>query len=185
MGRTSDGKSDATTDGPKGPDGIGEEHERPAVAWRRHASPLSLVVFASVVVLGLTGVLGHERDWRAESNGTQLTVHGPEVIRNGEFLELRIQVSSAEPIGELVVGISAGLLEDLTVNTMIPAPAEEESADGEFRFTFAELEPSTEFLLKIDLQVNPDIVGGNEGAVTVYDGEQRLVETEIGITVLP
>lgn len=171
--------------GSQPPDGIGDEHARPRASWRRHASPLSLVAFGTVVALAFTGVLGHERDWRAEADGAQLLVHAPEITRNGEFLEMRITVESDEPIGELVVGIESALWEDLTVNTMIPAPTDEESADGEFRFTFAELEPATSFLLKIDLQVNPDIVGGNEGAVTVYDGAERLVETMTSITVLP
>jgi len=170
---------------PRPPDGIGEEHVRPVASWRRHASPSSLAVFGAVILLAFTGFLGHERDWRAAAGGAQLLVHAPEVIRNGEFLEMRITVESDEPIGELVVGVDSGLWEDLTVNTMIPAPTDEVSADGEFRFTFAELEPDTPFLLKIDIQVNPDIVGGNDGVVTMYDGEEPLVETTVSIAVLP
>jgi hypothetical protein len=167
------------------PDGIRDEHVRPSNGLRRHASPLSLVVFGSVIALGLTGVLGHERDWRAEANGASLGVHAPEITRNGEFLEMRIEVDTDAPISELVIGVESALWEDLTVNTMIPAPTGEESAGGEFRFTFGGLEPGTPFLLKIDLQVNPDILGGNDGTVAVYDGNQRLVETPISITVLP
>lgn len=167
------------------PDGIREDHLRPSSGPRRHASPLSLAVFGSVIVLGFAGLLGHERDWRAAANGAELTVHSPEITRNGEFLEMRISVETEEPIGELVIGIEAALWEDLTVNTMIPAPTDEESADGEFRFTFAELEPGTPFLLKIDLQVNPDIVGGNDGTVAVYDDGEPIAEVPISITVLP
>jgi hypothetical protein len=169
----------------RAPDGIREEHIRPLMSWQRHASPLSLAVFGVVLALAFGGFLGHERDWRASEGGTDLLVHAPEVTRNGEFMEMRISVETDDPIGELVVGIDADLWEDLTVNTMIPAPADEESIDGEFRFTFAELEPGTSFLLKIDLQVNPDIVGGNDGAVTVYDGEAAMVHTPVSMTVLP
>ena len=68
---------------------------------------------------------------------------------------------------------------------MIPGAADEASANGEFRFTFAELEPGTPFLLKVDLQVNPDIVAGNDGAVTVYDGDEPMATTDVTITVLP
>jgi hypothetical protein len=167
------------------PDGIGDAHEQPVASWRRHASPLSLGVFGVVILLALAGLLGHERDWRTEASGAELTVHAPEVTRNGEFLEMRVGIESSEPITELVVGIDAALWEDLTVNTMIPAPTDEKSAEGQFRFTFAELEAGTAFLLKIDLQVNPDILGGNEGTVSVYDGETPIVETPISITVLP
>jgi hypothetical protein len=167
------------------PDGIADEHARPVSGWRRHASPLSLVVFGLVIALSLVGALGHERDLRVEGNGVSLDVHSPETIRNGEMLEVRIGVESDRPISNLVVGVEQSLWEDMTVNTMIPAPTEETSADGEFRFSFGELQPGAPFLLKVDLQINPDILGGNDGRVTVYDGESAVVETDISITVLP
>lgn len=167
------------------PDGIDERHVRPLAGWRRHASPLSLAVFGAVVALALVGLLGHERQWEARGGSTSLTVHMPEIIRNGEFFELRVTVEAADPIGELVVGIDHALWEDMTVNTLIPAATDETSEDGEFRFTFAELAAGTPFLFKVDLQVNPDILGGNQGVVTVYDGEEELTRVDVQIAVLP
>lgn len=165
------------------PDGIGEEHSTPR--WQRHASPLSLVVFGAVIVLALTGVLGHERDWHAEGDGVTLTVHSPETTRNGEFFEMRITIDAATAIGDLSIGVDQALWEDMTVNTMIPAATEELSEDGEFRFTFGAIESGTTFAFKIDLQVNPDIVGGNEGVLTAYDGETPIASVDMGIMVLP
>ncbi len=167
------------------PQGIEEEHWRPVAGWRRHASPLSLAVFGVVVALGLGGFLGHERDWTASEAGTRLSVHAPEVIRSGEFFEIRITVESDEQLDELVIGLSQGLWEDITVNTLVPAASEESSEDGEFRFTFAELAAGTPFLLKVDAQINPDIVGGNDGSVTVYDGDEELTSVAVSLTVLP
>ena len=174
-----------STETPTFPDGIADEHIRPIQGWRRHASPLSLVVFGVVVALALSGWLGRERTWSAEAGGAALEVHVPEIIRNGEFLEMRIRVSSDTPIAELVIGIDETLWEDVTVNTMIPAATDEASEDGEVRFTFAELPAGTAFLFKVDMQINPDIVGGNSGTLTVYDGEAELVSTGLSITVLP
>jgi hypothetical protein len=167
------------------PQGIEERHWKPLAGWRRHASPLSIVAFATVVVLGISGLLGHERDWVASNSGTRLEVHAPEIIRNGEFLEMRVRVGTDEVIEELEIGVSQALWEDMTVNTMIPAASEETSADGEFRFGFGPLAAGTSFLLKLDLQVNPDIVGGNDGLVTVYDGDQVLTQVPVSIAVLP
>jgi len=167
------------------PDGIDERHIQPVTGWQRHASPLSLAVFGVVVVLAITGLLGHEREWTAETAGTGLRVHMPELIRNGEFFEMRIGVESDEPIAELVVGIQQAIWEDMTINTLIPAATDEASEDGEFRFTFAELAAGTPFLLKVDAQVNPDILGGNGGVVTVYDGLEPLTEVRLDIGVLP
>lgn len=167
------------------PDGIAEEHVRPIRGWRRHASPLSLVVFGVVVALALSGLLGRERTWSAESEGTVLEIHTSEIVRNGEFLEMRVRVTSDAPIDQLVIGIDETLWEDVTVNTMIPAAADEGSEDGEVRLTFAELAAGTAFLLKVDMQINPDVVLGNAGTLTVYDGEARLVAADLSITVLP
>jgi hypothetical protein len=137
------------------------------------------------MVLGLSGLLGRESERRSDSNGVTLLVHTSEIIRNGEFFEMRVTVESSEPFNELVIGVDESLWADMTVNTMIPGAAEETNADGEFLFTFAELEANTPFLLKVDLQVNPDIVAGNAGAVTVYDGEEPMATTDVTITVLP
>jgi hypothetical protein len=167
------------------PDGIGEEHASQRNGLRRHASPLSLVVFGTVIVLGLTGVLGHERDWRSQGLGVSLGVHAPEITRNGEFLEMRVQVEAAEMVEDLTIGFEKALWQDMTVNTMIPAATEEISRDGEFRFAFGALESGATFDLKIDLQVNPDIVGGNAGAITVYNGDRSLTRVDISVLVLP
>jgi hypothetical protein len=170
---------------PPYPDGLNADNIRPVGRWQRHASPLSLAVFGVIVLLALLGILGHERTWVAQAGGTRLEIHAPEVIRNGEFLEVRIRVATDEPLGEVVIGVEDRLWEDITVNTMIPAPSEEENADGETRFTFTELGAGSELLFKVDAQVNPDILGGNGGRVTVYDGEDEVVATEISMMVLP
>ena len=167
------------------PDGIRKEHVTPRKGWRRHASPLSLVVFGLVIVLGLTGLLGHERDWRSEADGVSLEVHAPEITRNGEFFEMRIAVETANAVEDLAIGVNRDLWEDMTVNTMIPAATEETGVDGEFRVSFGPMEAGTAFDLKIDLQVNPDIVAGNEGTVTVYDGDRPITAVDIDLMVLP
>ena len=170
---------------PPYPDGLNADNIRPVGRWRQHASPLGLVLFGLIFLVALFGVLGHERTWEAAAGGARLEVHAPEVIRNGEFFEMRIRVEAEEPLTELVIGVEDSVWEDITVNTMIPAASEEENLDGETRFTFSELAAGSEFLFKIDAQVNPDILGANSGRVTVYDGEDEIVATDISISVLP
>ena len=174
---------DATAGRP--PDGIGEREMQPLEGWRQHASPLSLVVFGTVVLLALAGVLGHERTWATQGETVNLEVHMPEVIRNGEFFEMRVTVRADQPIEQLVVAIDQAVWEDVTVNTMVPAATEEANEDGVFRFTFAELAAGSTFLLKIDGQVNPDLVGANAGTVSVLDGEAELAAVDVTMEVRP
>jgi hypothetical protein len=166
------------------PDGIAAEHVE-AARGGRGANLLSLLVLAAVVALGPSGLTGHERTWSTEGGGVVVAVHSSELIRSGEIFEIRISVDTGDPVGELVIGVDESLWRDMTVNTMIPAAADERSEAGQFLFSFGPLEPGQTFELKVDLQVNPDALGGNPGAVRVLDGERELASVEMGIGVLP
>ena len=54
-----------------------------------------------------------------------------------------------------------------------------------FVFTFGEVLGGGEFTLKVDAQINPDLLGGTRGAVRVYDGDELLVELPISMEVRP
>ena len=174
-----------TTSDLEWPDGIGEDHIGTRGGWARHAGPLSLVVLALAMAFGLSGLAGRETTLTQSAGSVEATWHAPERIRNGEFFEIRLTVEAADAIDELVIGVAASVWEDFTINTFMPAATEEASEDGELRFAFGPLEPDTAFLLKVDAQINPDAVGANRGAVTIYDGDAALLELPVSIEVLP
>jgi hypothetical protein len=165
------------------PDGLEDRHAAPSAG--RHALPVGLVVLSLVMAAGLLGLAGREETTSASDGGVRLEWHAPTVIRNGEFLEMRITLDATEEITRPVLGVDASIWEDLTVNTFIPAAVDESSEDGEFRFEFATLEAGSRLLVKVDAQINPDILGGNAGVVTVYDGGEALVSLPVTIEVLP
>ena len=167
------------------PDGIDEIHEEPQRGLLRHASPLALLILTAVIGAAIIGLFGVEQTKSAEASGVALEVDTPIRIRSGEFFEQRIRITSDEPIDELVLGVDSGLWRDMTVNTFIPGAEEETSEGEEFRFTFGPLDAGEEFAVKIDLQVNPDIVGGTSGGMRLYDGERELVEIPLEIGVIP
>ena len=167
------------------PDGLSEQHQRAPEGWRRAASPLALVLLTLLMIISLTGLAGVEETRIEDMSVAIVTWHAPARIRNGEFFEMRLHVDAREAIDELVIGVDATLWEDFTINTFFPAAAEETSEQGELLFTFGPLEADGTFLMKVDAQINPDMLWRNEGTVTVYDGEQVLVEMPIVIEVLP
>jgi hypothetical protein len=165
------------------PDGIERRHIGPRgkgwVAW------LGLAVLSVLVGASFFGVYGHEHTLEGSGGGIRASVHLPELLRNGEFFEMQLRVESEEALEDLTIGVDASVWEDMTVNTMIPGASEETSVDGEYRFAFGPMDAGTTFVAKVDGQVNPDIWGGNSGAIRVYDGERLLVELPVEIGVLP
>jgi hypothetical protein len=165
------------------PDGLEDRHAAPPA--KRHALPVGLVVLSVVMAAALLGMAGREGTASASGGGVRLEWHAPTVIRNGEFLEMRITLQASEEIPRPVLGVDASIWEDLTINTFIPAAVDESSRDGEFRFEFAPMGAGTSQLVKVDAQINPDTLGGNAGVVTVYDGDEELVSLPVQIEVLP
>jgi hypothetical protein len=185
VSRSRKGSADRASTDEQWPDGLTASHQRAATGWRRHASPVALLLLGLMMAGSLAGLAGMEETLTEEAAAATVTWHAPARIRNGEFFEMRLQVAAHERIEELVIGVHAGLWEDFTINTFFPAPTEEASEDGELRFTFGPLEAGGSFLMKVDAQINPDMLWRNEGSVTVYDGERAIAELPIVVEVLP
>ena len=168
------------------PDGIEAAHIEEPRGWRDHASPISLIVLAAVVAVGASGLAGSRSVERAaEGPAARMTMASPEIIRNGEIYEARIAVEARQPIGKLAIGITPALWRETTVNSMVPAAADETQADGLFRFAYGPLGRGDRFEVKISLQVNPTLGGTNEGRVVLLDGEKPLVELQRSVRILP
>lgn len=167
------------------PDGIGPQNEVGSASGLRTWLPL--IVLAGVLLLALSGALGGRPNpvIEAHTGGGALSLKAPHVLRNGEFFEMRVVMEARQDMAEPVLAVSAQYLRDLTINSMIPAPAEEGFADGYFTFTYAPLGPGESLEVKIDGQVNPPLVGRNSGAMEWRDGEQVLARLDPSLLVLP
>jgi hypothetical protein len=166
------------------PDGIGTEHAR-TLGRTGHANPFGLILLGAVMLAAFLGWAGYEVDRSASAGDITLSWHAPERIRNGEFLEMRITIEASQQIDQLVLGVDEMLWRDFTINTLIPAPADELSQAGEFRFDFGALEAGQSRHVKIDGQINPDALGTNSGMLRAYDGDQLLLEMPVRFEVLP
>src|SRR3546814_13491978 len=82
-------------------------------------------------------------------------VKTPVIIRNGEFFETDLTLTAEAPLDDAVIAVTPALWHDMTVNTMIPAPAEESFKDGYFHFSYGPLDAGERLHVKIDGQINP------------------------------
>jgi hypothetical protein len=155
--------------------------------WDRHASPISILILGGLLLaagLGFTG--GQPSPPRtAEWADARLTVKTPTIIRNGEFFETDITLTADVPLDDAVVAVSPALWHDMTVNTMIPAPAEESFKDGRFHFSYGPLAAGESLHIKVDGQINPPLFAGTKGEISVLDGSRRIGAMPLRIKVLP
>lgn len=170
----------------KQPDGLADAVVRRGL-WHRHASPITLLLLGTLLVLACAGVFGGQPSPRSAVNfgRAALTVQTPTVIRNGELFETDIMIRAAAPIDNAVLAVDADLWRDLTINTMIPAPAEEDFKESAFRFSFGPLAAGETIRIKIDGQVNPPLFAGTAGGIAIYDGERLIGRQPVRIRVLP
>ena len=168
------------------PDGIGEDSLR-ATAFHRHASPLAIVVLGIFLTLALAGLFGGQPHaiTRASAPQADLTVAAPEVIRNGEFFEMRIEATPHRHFDNLTISVSPSLWRDITVNSTIPQAGSETVKDGEFRFSYGAREAGDPLTVKIDFQINPSLFAGTDGEIALLDGEQRIISQRLSMKVMP
>ncbi len=170
----------------KWPDGLGEPLVRKGL-WHRHASPITLVMLGAMLVLAFAGFAGGQPSPRRESDlgSATLGIKTPTIIRNGEFFETDIVIRAAAPIDDAVLAIDADLWRDMTINTMLPSPAEEEFKERAFRFSYGPLGAGETLRVKIDGQINPPLLAGTNGHIALYDGERLVGRQVLRIKVLP
>jgi hypothetical protein len=167
------------------PDGIDDHVERRS-SLHHHADTLSLLVLGGIVLWGLSGFAGSRtHEHAADASALKLSVTTPSLIRNGELYETTIDVAARRRIGKLVIGVTPALWRETTVNSMTPAPADESSEGGLFRFVYGPVKAGDSFQVKIDLQINPSLFGDNAGRVVAFDGDERLAEVPLRLRVLP
>jgi hypothetical protein len=155
--------------------------------WDRHASPISILILGSLLLAAALGLTGGQPSLprTLDLGEARLTVKTPVVIRNGEFFETDLTLTAEAPLDDAVIAVTPALWHDMTVNTMIPAPAEESFEDGHFRFSYGPLEAGARLHVKIDGQINPPLFAGTRGEIALFDGDRRLGAMPLHIRVLP
>ena len=76
-------------------------------------------------------------------------------------------------------------LEDITLNTVEPAPVDEASRDGRIALELGRIPAGDEYRLYLHFQVNPTALGTRSQDVELYDGERLLLSLDRDAIVWP
>lgn len=168
------------------PQGIDDSHVY-EVWWHKHASPASILLIGALLAAALLGLFGgqpHPVRYIATPAAT-VELQFPEILRNGEFFEMRATITTRRKFDDLRLAIDAHYWRDLTINTMIPAPSEEMSENGQFIFSYGPIESGQKVTLKFDGQINPSMFAGTNGHLKLMDGEKTVSVIPVALKVFP
>lgn len=151
------------------------EGKRPS-QWLRH---LYLVVLLAFVVAALLNVFGaNTTTSEAGAPAATLKVTAPERVRGGLLYQARIEIHALQPIGAPTLVLDRGWIEETSLNTLEPEPAETTTDQGHLKVRYPPLQPGRILIVYISLQANPNDVGSHNQGVALYDANEEIASVD-------
>jgi hypothetical protein len=151
--------------------------------WTRRIVLALLVAFLG---LGLASVFG-QRPTTSSASGAAaaLTVEAPTELRGGLLAQGLIRVEARSRIAKPRLVLSKGWIEGITINTVVPEAADQESDGDGLVLAYGELPAGETLTVRIQFQVNPTTLHTESQDVELRDGDVPLVRVSRGLTVFP
>lgn len=145
-----------------------------------------LALLCLFLLAGLLNLFG-QRPGTSEASvaAAALKVYAPARVRGGLYYEARFHVEARQELKDATLVLDSGWLEGMTVNTIEPSPLSEGSRDGKLVLELGHIRAGDEYLLFIQLQVNPTNVGHRRTKTWLYDGDTLLTSVDRTVTVYP
>jgi len=161
-----------------------ERAVRRARNWRR----VGLGMLGTVVVLGLTGLLGvrSATSTARSPDGYELTVRHAQVTRAGIAVPFHVTVRRPGGFdGPITLSVSAALFERFDFQNFYPNPSSETASGDQLVYEF-DPPPGDTFRLSIDARTAPD----QNGSTAVYRtallvDDQAVADVSFRMTVVP
>jgi hypothetical protein len=145
-----------------------------------------LGLLSLILLLGLLNVFGQVPTVSTvETSVARLEVKAPRTMRGGLYFQARYRVEAIEEIADATIVLDPDWLEDITLNTVEPAPIGEASRDGKIAMALGRIPAGDEYILFLHYQVNPTASGTRTQNVELYDGERLLATIEREAFVWP
>jgi hypothetical protein len=142
----------------------------------RHVFLLVLVVFVAAALLNAFGARPSTSEARAAA--ATLKVTAPERVRGGLLYQARIQIHALQPIGAPTLVFDKGWVEETTINTLEPEPAETTSDAGHLKVRYPPLQPGRILTVYLALQANPNDVGTHDQGLALDDADEEIASVQ-------
>lgn len=170
------------------PEGLTPERNRDL---RGHlASPVYrrvlLCCIAALPILALLNVFGqHATTSTAHTSAVDVSVTAPARLRSGLIFQVRVEIRSHRKIKELEAVFDRGWWDAMSVNSIVPEPAEESSDEGSVVLDYGKLEPNDKLVFWIYVQVNPTNAGKRREDIEIRDDMAPLAHIHRSMTIFP
>jgi hypothetical protein len=144
--------------------------------WLRHAFLLLLAVFVIAALLNAFGAQPQTQEAGAAAGTLKITA--PERVRGGLLYQARLEIHASEPIGAPTLVFDKGWIEETTINTVQPEPAETASDSRHLKLRYPPLAPGRSLAVYISLQANPNDVGTHNADVALYDAGEEIASID-------
>lgn len=144
--------------------------------WLRHVFLFLLTLFVIAALLNVFGAKPQSQE--ASAAAATLKITAPERVRGGLLYQARLQIHANEAIGAPTLVFDKGWIEETTINTIQPEPAETTTDSRHLKLRYPPLSPGRTLAVYISLQANPNDVGTHNADVALYDAGEEITSIE-------
>jgi len=139
-----------------------------------------------VVVLALLNLFGQRPSTStADASAATFQLYAPSHLRGGLLYMARFRVTAKQDLKKATLILDQGWAENLTINTIEPAPTDETSDNGRLSLELGRLAAGETYALYMEFQVNPTNVGRQSQDVELRDGDSHIATISRTATVFP
>ena len=158
-------------------------HGRNVEPWFRRAAAALLL---GVCCLGLANVFGqHTRSTTVHSPAASLTVESAGRVRGGLIYQAIFRVEAHRDLRNAVLALDPGWFDGLTINTVEPDSVTWSQEAGRNTMALGPIKAGDRFVLRLQYQVNPTVLGHRSQKVILSDGGISLLAMDRAQTVFP
>jgi hypothetical protein len=145
-----------------------------------------LLVLLVVCALGLANVFGqHTHALSVDSSAAKLTVETPGAARGGLIYQSIFTIEAHEDLSEPTLHLEQGWFDGLTINTVQPDAVDWGQQEKRNTLKLPPIASGQEFVLRLQYQVNPTVLGRRSQDVVLMDAGTELVRLDHAQTLFP
>jgi hypothetical protein len=158
-------------------------HGRNVEPWFRR---VGLVLLLAACALGLANVFGqHTHVLSVDAAAGKLTVETPRAARGGLIYQTIFRIDAHRDLAKPTLVLDPGWFDGLTINTVQPDSVSWGHRNGRNTVTMGPIAAGDHFVLRLQYQVNPTVLGHRTQNVVLADGDSDLATLEHAQRIYP